>query len=193
MVSAINHEILYDLLGREKTRPELQKLEKTFLQDVKEYIKEKQEFLESQKSESSIFSSKESDLIVKQMEQTARVLKELYEKRETKILSLALSSSRTKTKYDTSQLLPEELSLYESIKDSLNNTRHNIIEPMLSPKSEKSQDSGGNLRQVKFLNPTPKFLGRDEAVYGPFEQDYIALLPSELAEVLIKTKRVEEI
>ena len=178
MVSAINHEILYDLLRREKTRPELQKLEKTFLQDVKEYIKEKQEFLESQKSESSIFSSKESDLIVKQMEQTARVLKELYEKRETKILSLALSSSRTKTKYDTSQLLPEELSLYESIKDSLNNTR---------------QDSQENLRQVKFLNPTPKFLGKDEAIYGPFEQDYIALLPSELAEVLIKTKRVEEI
>src|SRR3989344_323315 len=193
MVSAINHEILYDLLRREKTRPELQKLEKTFLQDVKEYIKEKQEFLESQKSESSIFSSKESDLIVKQMEQTARVLKELYEKRETKILSLALSSSRTKTKYDTSQLLPEELSLYESIKDSLDNTRYNIVEPMLSPKSEKSQDSQEKLRQVKFLNPTPKFLGTDEATYGPFDQDYIALLPTEIAEVLIKNKRVEEI
>ena len=184
-MAALTYEGMYDLLRREKTRPELQKLDKTFLHDVRDFLKEKQ----IPHNNSSIFSQKDSEISLKQVENTKKLLKELYEKRETKILSLALSSSKNKSKYDTSSLLDEELKLYEAIKASLDYSRSNILES-ITIGTKNPQD---RLKQVKFLNPTPQFLGLGSESYGPFDQDYIASLPEELASVLIKNKRAEEI
>ncbi|HLC57561.1 MAG TPA: hypothetical protein VJH95_03245 [Candidatus Nanoarchaeia archaeon] len=194
MLSIINYETLYDLLRREKTAPELQKIAKTFPQDVKAYLKEKQEFIANQSSNSSAFSQKESGLVLKQVENTKRLVKEICEKREAKIISLALSSVRTGAKYDTSSLLNEELVFYEAVKSALNSSRHLLLDPMLSsPEPLAPQKTSNNLKQVKFLNPTPQFLGMDMNSYGPFDQDYIASLPEDIAGLLIKTKRAEEL
>ena len=39
----------------------------------------------------------------------------------------------------------------------------------------------------------PKFVGRDLEVYGPFEEEDIANLPGEIADILILKNRAEEI
>ncbi len=46
---------------------------------------------------------------------------------------------------------------------------------------------------IRFLHPVPRFVGRELEVYGPFDQEDIANLPKEIAEVLITKGRAEEI
>ena len=196
MVSIITYETLYDLLRREKVNPELQKIEKDFLQNLKKYLESKQSILESQQSKSSIFSKKESEMTLKQIENTKRVIKELYERREAKIISLALSSSKTKEKYDAHILLSEELNLYEAIRNILNQSRQEILEPLFLQETQEAKaikSDNKALKQIKFLNPVPQFVGTDLNHYGPFEEEYIASLPEDVASLLIKSKRAEEI
>ena len=46
---------------------------------------------------------------------------------------------------------------------------------------------------IRFLSPVPKFLGKELETYGPFGEDDVANLPSEIAAILIAKGRVEEI
>ena len=48
-------------------------------------------------------------------------------------------------------------------------------------------------RLVRFLNSVPKFMGEDLNIYGPFDAEDISHLPNEVASLLIKRKRAEEI
>jgi len=192
MNSIITYESLYDLLRREKTHPELQKLDQNFLEEISRYVQDKLAILESQKAKSSIFSSKESQLTVKQIENINHILKELYEKRETKIIQLALSSSRTRSKYDTSNLLEEEKRFYETLKTHLNNFRNEITEKVLSKEAKTIKRDEKPGKQVRFLKPISQFIGTDLQTYGPFEETQTATLPREVAELLIQERRAEE-
>ena len=64
----ITHETLYELLRREKSRDEIQKLDDNFYGDVLTYIKDKKAILDSQKSKDNIFSSQEVQKTKKQMD-----------------------------------------------------------------------------------------------------------------------------
>lgn len=192
MASVITYEVLYDLLRKEKISPELQKLESTFLTDLRDYLKTRINHIKEHSSKQSVFSSQESQITEKQLENIKRIIRELYEKREAKILTLALSSSRTKAKYDTSALLEEEKALFTSVKELLDQSRTLIFESLYKdeqPKEIKAESA----KQVKFLNPTPQFLGTDLKQYGPFEQAQLATLPEDIAQLLIKNNRVEEL
>ena len=123
----ITYETLYELLMREKSRAEIQKLDNDFFNDVIKYIKDKKDILDSQKSKENVFAAKEIERTTKQLESIYRILKELYEKRENKIFTLALLNSRNQSKIDTSLLLAEELKFYENIKDNLNIYRKGIL------------------------------------------------------------------
>ena len=46
---------------------------------------------------------------------------------------------------------------------------------------------------IRFIHAVPKFVGKDLEDYGPFEEEDIANLPAEIADVLIIKGRVEEI
>ena len=192
MASPLSYEYLYDLLRREKTQPEIQKLESAFLADLREYLTARINHIKEQSSKPSVFSTQESIATEKQLENIKRIIRELYERRETKILTLALSSSRTSAKYDTNVLLEEERKLFVSVKELLDKSRAATFES-LSKEEEPKEINAGLGRQVKFLNPTPQFLGTDLKQYGPFEQEHITSLPEDIAQLLIKNKRVEEI
>ena len=56
----ITYDTLYEILRREKYRPELQSLEPTFFKDVTKYIEEKKSILDSQQKKDSIFAKLES-------------------------------------------------------------------------------------------------------------------------------------
>jgi len=47
--------------------------------------------------------------------------------------------------------------------------------------------------KVKFKKKVPRFLGKDMAKYGPYEEGDEAVLPVVLANILLKTNRVEEL
>jgi DNA replication initiation complex subunit (GINS family) len=89
----INYETLFDLLRREKNREELQSLDKDFYEQVLAYLREKKDSLS--KKEDELFVSAEREKLKIQFQNIRRIIKELYEKREKKIINMATSRART--------------------------------------------------------------------------------------------------
>ena len=105
----ITYETLFELLRREKNREELQKLDKSFYQDVVSYLKGKEEAIEQLKTKQDLFVGEEKAKAEKQLENIRKILKEFYDKREKKIIEMTMDASRTSSiAIDTSAMLQEE-------------------------------------------------------------------------------------
>ncbi len=124
----ITLETLYDVLRNEKKNEELQELEKTFFLDVVSYMREKKILLESRKDEDELFATSERKKLDYEMRSIKRILKEIYEKREKKIIAIALNKSRTGSSIiDSSSMLPEEKEFFEIVVDHLDSFRRGIL------------------------------------------------------------------
>ena len=197
---SITYEYLYDILRKEKSQEELQKLDSNFFSFVAEYLNTKKQILESQESKDSIFASAEIQKTRKQLENSQKILKELYERRENKIIQMALFSSRAESRVDHELMLKEELELYNSIISILNSFRTSILDniimgrmPVLDkPKAIKTQEQD-DTKLVRFINAVPSFVGDDLNIYGPYEEQDVANLPQKVVKVLIDKNRAEEI
>ena len=212
----ITYETLFELLQREKERADLQKLEPTFFSDTISYIKDKKKILDA-KSDSP-FALDEKKKTERQLENIYKILKELYERREKKIISLALDKSRTKSNLiDTTALLREEKVVFDAIAELLDTYREAILYSVLNEKMPFMQSSPSELsyhkpldkkptedfksafelkkptKLVRFINSVPKFVGPELEEYGPFGEEDIANLPAEIADVLINKGKAEEI
>jgi DNA replication initiation complex subunit (GINS family) len=124
----ITLETLYDILRNEKKREELQKLEDTFFIDVVSYLREKRSLLKEKKTDEDLFAAGEKDKIEYELRSIKRILKEIYEKREKKIIDIAVNKSRTGSDIiDTSCMLREEKEFYEKVLTTLNSSRRNVL------------------------------------------------------------------
>src|SRR3989338_9742395 len=188
MAELITYEMLYEILREEKANNKIAKLDENFFKNVINYISEKQNVLESQQKKESVFTLAETAKIKKQLENIQRILKELYEKRESKMLQLALFQSRTSEAVDVSMLLELEKEFFNDMLKSLNSYRNAILvslleskEPKLEekeePKALKSQTEQVGVKLVRILGAVPQFVGDDLHVYAPFEEEYVASLP----------------
>lgn len=197
----ITYETIYEIFRKEKYQTELQKLDPDFFNEVVKYLNEKKGILQSQQNKDSIFSSFEIKKTAKQIESIQKILKELYERRESKIIQLALICSRTCP--DASHLpflLPEEKEFYEKIISDLNFFRNKILNNLLNSnkleetdKPKDIKDEALKMKLIKTLYPLPKFVGIDLKTYGPFEEEEIVALPDKIADLIISKKRAEEI
>ncbi len=190
----ITYDLIYEVLRKEKYRNELQKLDKDFYKNVTNYLKEKKEILDDS-NQDSIFSG-EVQKTRKQLENTMKMIKELYERREGKILQIALLSSRSNSNEEIENVLEEEKELFNVLKNNLSKYRSGIIEKVLickEPCIAVSDLKGEENKVVRFIKPVPQFVGEDLNVYGPFEEDNVVNIPSKTAKILIENKRVEEI
>ncbi|MFA5176161.1 MAG: hypothetical protein WC413_02790 [Candidatus Nanoarchaeia archaeon] len=203
----ITYDSLYETLRKEKINPELQELNPIFFKQVQRYVKDKEAILKSQEGKDSVFSSVEAQKTRKQIENSQKIFIELYERRESKIIQLAMFRSRTDSPHEFINMLPEEMELYKRISDELNAFRGSILNSLLTgnlpslPISTETKDlkipenqentQNTSLKLVKFLNAVPKFVGDDLKVYGPFEEEDMANLPIKVANVLLENQRVE--
>ncbi|MFH1408277.1 MAG: hypothetical protein ABIH34_00045 [Nanoarchaeota archaeon] len=214
---AITYETLFELLRREKSREELQKLSERFYDDVQQYIQEKNQVMNQQRSD--LFSDEEIEKTQKQLANIQKILREFYDRREKKIFFMALNKSRTGSHViDTSVLLPNEQQLYHDLVATLNMGRKQALQSLFSARTEagtssapkhhpdplpapaslpsvglKSEATSDGPVTVRFLKPVPSFVGEDLTSHGPFEAEEIASLPSEVANVLVDRGRAEEI
>jgi len=228
----ITYETLFDLLRREKNRAELQKLSETFFEDVNSYIKEKHAILEDQQIKIGMSAIAEKEKTEKQIENIKSMLKGLFERRQQKIVDMAIIKSRTSSDTtDYSALLKEEREMFDELFELLQNFKKKVLvrlvtapgfmqlrqekkEPeLIKPeKLETAEETEGitkiekkeaeikeeaeepeNTKLIRFIYSVPKFLGHYLEVYGPFEEDDTANLPEEIADILIKKGRTEEI
>lgn len=197
----ITYEKLYDVLRQEKYKKELQKLEPDFYIKVVKYLDEKRSILHSQENKESVFAVQSIVKTKRQLENINMILKDLYEKREAKIIQIALFNSRTGEKLqEADALLDEELKMYNSMVSLFNSYREGILVSILQGKLpevrqeilEKITIENKN-KLVKFLQSVPKFFGEDMKVYGPFETDDTAILPVKVCNILIKSNKVIEV
>lgn len=194
----ITYDVLYEILRLEKTRKDLQELDKDFFKNLVSYQKEKYEILETQQSQNNIFS-REFEKTQKQIQNAKKMLKELYERRESKIIQLALYASRVQEKPSSASLLQEEKELLTAITKVLNKYRKEVLFNLLKNQhpevTEEVSAEKVKLQNklVRFTHALPKFVGDDLNTYGPFEEEDIANLPERVAAVLITRKRAQEI
>ena len=156
----------------------------------------------SQEKKDSIFAPSNVQKTRKQLENLQKIIKEFYERRETKIIQLAVFSSRTNAPIqDYASMLEEEKEFYKTIVEELNNYRSSILKSLLegklpvkgrNRKKQKDQELV-ETKLVRFMQAIPQFVGDDLEVYGPFESEDISNLPARVAEVLIKNNRAEEL
>jgi len=195
----VTYDSIFEMLMREKSKDELQKLDSKFFNDLVTYISDKKKTTNSDAIDA--FSLVEKERAAKQLQNISRMLSELYERREKKILNMALIRSRTGADIiDTTTLLAEETLLFDAVVAQLDYYRNNILFKILNakPTSAKKQEQTtpekeAETKVVRFLHSVPKFVGKELEIYGPFTEEDVAGLPSEIADILIEKGRAEEI
>ena len=202
----ITFDTLFSILRNEKSRDEIQELDPSFYDDVIAYLNEKKEMVAKETDGLNVFISSEKERNLKQLSNTKRILNEIYDRREKKIIEMALVKSRTKSDVvSSSGLLGPEANLYESLVELFDSYREGIISNILEgkkvdisamqpvPITNEEQDKEQKLtKKVRFICETPKFVGENLEVYGPFQQEEIAELPSEIASLLVLKGRAQE-
>lgn len=220
---AITYETLFDLLRREKSTEELQKLDKNVLANIVEYLKDKQGMLSVPQSQ----LVHEKEKTEHQLKNIKRIIKELYDRRESKIINMSINKSRTQSSLiNTETLLEHEKKLYEELNSILGIFRAKILgnvlnakfpeevsetkelktssardlesrEALLEGKGEhlntKAEEKTEKSTTIRFLSAIPRFVGPNLETYGPFEEDEITALPERIANVLIGKNRAEVI
>ncbi len=124
----ITLETLYDVLRNEKNKEDLQELESSFYIDVVSYLREKKALLDSKNDEDELFTNNEKEKLEYELRSLKRILKEIYEKREKKMIEIALNKSRTRSDIiDTSHMLREEKEFYQKMVQHLDNYRKGVL------------------------------------------------------------------
>jgi DNA replication initiation complex subunit (GINS family) len=187
--AVLTYETLFELVMREKGREELQKLDETVYSDILAYLSQKRELSRN---------TEENEHLVQQVRNIKRLIKELYERREKKIINLALIRSRTGSEaMDLSALLEPERMMFLSLVEKLDSTRSSIIgglssdqpRPAAIEKAPEAPKPQAAKCIVKFISEVPRFLGKELEVYGPFSKDEVQELPKDLADLLIAREK----
>jgi DNA replication initiation complex subunit (GINS family) len=189
--SAITFEAIYDIVRKEKTTETIQKLNPNIYQQMIQYLRTKIEIYRN-----TLVGSSDKESLKEQINTARRLIKEFYERRERKILLLAINKSRTKADIsDESALLEEEKPIYNEVTDILNKYRKDILINLVNAKLPFGRESEKQISNstVRFLMPVKKFVGTNLEIYGPFEKGDIAVLPKKITSVLLKRDAAEEI
>lgn len=172
---AITYETLFELLRREKNRGELQELDPAFYRNVINYLIQKRLLLDKPLESGSVFGVEEKMKTEKQLLNIHRLVRELYERREKKIVDMALNKSRYPSfSIDESSLLVEEIPFFGEIKSTFDSYRTDVLSRVLDAKEavviEEPKAEDSNLTKVKFTDKVDQFAGPDMELYGPYEK-----------------------
>lgn len=122
----ITYETLFEILRLEKNREDLQKIDERFYEDVLFYLSEKKAMLQNISDPSKLLFT--DDRVRLELENVRKILKDLYDRREKKILNLALNRSRTgMTIANISHMLPSEKALFYSVCQTLTGFRDGVL------------------------------------------------------------------
>lgn len=151
----ITFETIYEILRREKNKADIQKIDKEFYESIKQYLKEKQELYEKSLVKTDIFSITERPNIALQLHNTKKLIRELYEKREKKIIEMALITSKTKTNIiNVENLLEEERKLFGELINILDKYREDFITKAINDAQVEYNSTGRS--GTRSTSETPK-------------------------------------
>lgn len=166
----LTYETIRKIVSDEKMNTKLSELPDNFFRQVRTYLEKKAE----------INKDKEDRW---ELDSAMRVLQDLLEIRERKLLTLALY-------YVRSGVTPENMTLEEN--ELFNSLVMNIKEFQAKRKSIMSGEEEKK-KLIAMLSDLPEFIGKDMKNYGPFVRGDVATLPEENARLLIEKGIAKEI
>ena len=206
----LTYETLYEFLRREKSREELQKLDEGFFKDTLNYLREKQQAYDDNLTKNDIFSQSERDKLHIQITNIRKILRDLYDIRERKIINMAINRSRANVNLiDTAHLLVQEQAMFESLHSVLSQYRTGILHRLLElrapdvlpivlplPNEEPEEIAAPlphGMKKIKCLDTIEQFVGEELEPYGPFQAEQEIELPGQLADILISQDKAIEL
>ncbi len=208
----LTYETLYEFLRKEKSREELQKLGESFLKDTLNYSREKQQAYDDNLTKNDIFSQSERDKLHIQISNIRKILKDLYDVRERKIVNMAINKNRANTQViDTGNLLSQEQAMFGSLHAVLSQYRTGILHRMLElrepdvlpivlplPSEETSKEEipsplPHGIKKIKCLDTIEQIFDEDLEPYGPFQVEQEIELPGVLADILVSQGKAVEL
>jgi len=166
----ISFELIRKIQREEQRSPKPTKLPAGFYDSVKSYLQYKRDS-----------GSRKMSLETKNVE---RLVEDIFNRRERKILNSALIAARTSIPPEN--LTEEEKEFFDQVVFLVKKRREQLLDIMIA--REPSEQLG----LVVFKEEVPAFVGSDLKNYGPFRKGDIAKLPDENKEVLLKQGIVEE-
>jgi len=166
----ITFELIRKIQREEARIPKLTKLPEGFYENVKTYLEHKRSV-----------TNRKVALETKNIE---RLVEDVFNRRERKILNLAIIAARTNIPPEN--LTAEEREFFDQVVFVVKDRRGKLLDPLLM--KEPAEQTG----LVIFKEDVPAFVGADMKNYGPFNKGDIAKLPEENKRVLLNQSVAEE-
>ncbi|MBU5688632.1 MAG: hypothetical protein KQA41_00175 [Candidatus Aenigmarchaeota archaeon] len=174
MEEAITFEYIREAQRAEQKSQQLTNLPQDFFEKVKEYIQQKREH------------AKRNEDALLELKNIERIVEDIFNRRETKIVSLAVLSVRTGL--IPANMLPHEEELFEQITKALRKSRF-FLDSLLEKPLRKQTD----YTKVEFLEDIEEFIGIDLKKFGPYNKGDKALIPKDNAELFIKAGKAKKV
>jgi len=172
----ITFEFIRKIQREEMTEPKLSKIPEDFYQKARDYLEQKKSIAEKK-------NDKLESLEVKNVE---RLLEDIFNRRETKMLNNAIITVRTDI--PPQNLIEDEKEFFESAVNMMRTQRERVLN-LLFKKTKENKD----FEKIEFNEDIEEFVGIDLKKYGPFKKGDAADIPTENAKLLIKMKKAKRL
>ncbi len=170
---AITYEYIRKIQREEQNDVKLSKISDDFYDKCNNYLEQK-----------SILTKKKSDRSSElEVENIQRVLEDIFNRRETKILQQAVFVTRTGI--PVLNLIKIEEKFFKQLVELLKYQREKTLNILTKKTKEKKETK---LQKLKFTQDIPAFMGPDLKKYGPFKVGEEVKIPSENAELMVKSE-----
>ncbi len=171
----ITFEYIRQMQREEQKNSDLSKIPDDFYDKVKGYVKEKKKLVQKKKDKA----------MTTELRNIQRILEDVFNRRETKIMNYAILSVRSGIV--PQNLIESERDFFEAVVDYLRKQRGRLLE-----ESTEKLQSDENAK-VEFLEDVLEFVGIDLKKYGPYNKGDIGTIPMENAELFIKVKKAKKL
>ena len=162
MMHMLTYETLREYVKKEKSSPKLIDLPDSFFPDARAYLENKARISEGKED-------------LWELDNSRRMLQDLLDSRESKLVNLALVYVRAGV--TPGKVMPEEKEFFDSLVESIKRYQDSRKEAV----EGRKQDMG----TVAILGDVPMFIGIDMKSYGPFRKGDVAGVPKENSDILV--------
>lgn len=175
----ISYNDLYEILRKEKYSETLQQLSKSFLDEVREYLRDKKEqaMQESDMFQDSVAKAK------KQLENSIAIFKELILRRKKKLLNLVFVAAETGImKRDYDNMLSFEKDIFDKLVKAFEEGDRELTMSMNGRRENEEKEKN---KMILFNDNVEQFVDMSGKALGPFKTGELANLDSHVSEILV--------
>ena len=158
----MTYETIREFVIKEKSSQKLIELPENFFQDIKAYLE----------SKARVSEGKED---LWELDNSRRMLQDLLDARESKLVKLALVFVRAGV--TPGKVMSEEKAFFDSLVQN--------IKAFQETRKESIEGQKEEMETVAVLEEVPRFVGVNMKTYGPFKKGDIARVPRDNSQLLI--------